>query len=773
MAVPNSSMTGARILATRILPARIFAVLALAIMLATATVIVSPQPAGAQQEITYTATQVIPVPPASNYQGSGGGDGWDVALIDDRVYNVFHHLTRVTVACHLQSDASSCWPARTIVGPDGGFNSSSHSGLYMNQSDGKMYTYATQASDLTAGVVCIDTRSASDDMFCGYTPLTAEGDAFGGTVSGTSSIIELAGKLYAFNYYMASAQVGDRNTMMCYEIATGEACAGQPFSFDVGDAVFSTRTFPTPAVALIADQIIVPFETVTADQLACFDTSTASGCAGTWPATAPSGYASGAGAPFPVLSAAGATIGFCLPLGTDACYALDGTSIAAADGLVAAVPRTSQWSGEAVVLGTRVYVPNGVSNTVSCYDYAITSGCAGYPKSFSGLQLLYSVNADPARPSCLWVNSDGGASQIQNFDAFSGDGCGDGPIRVLAAASVVPTDLCRPATFTELNVLEPAPEEYSGATVEFLDGSGGLIGQPAQPLDATGALDLSPYGLDTVLGLPQFLITIDDAAAQQDEVTVELSWTGVLDASCIGDDTVTSGEEPPPVDDFACSVTMGAVSWTDSAQDLYWVYKSTDGGATNNWIGRTIGETTFTDPSPMVGAMYQVHYEGIDRTDCTIVADAAPFSCSVDAGFLTWADAGVDKYWIYRSTDDGATYDFAGRTFGATSKQDPMPAVGALYQVHYAGIPRIDCTVIAEPPATLLLNCVVDGDTLSWTDASQDKYWVYRSTDGGTTYVWIGRTLGDTTFTDPAPVEGGLYQVHYAGIPRRDCEPLA
>ena len=54
---------------------------------------------------TYTATDTIPVPPASNYAGSGGGDGWAVALSSTSVYNVFHHQGTLQVACHLQSDA--------------------------------------------------------------------------------------------------------------------------------------------------------------------------------------------------------------------------------------------------------------------------------------------------------------------------------------------------------------------------------------------------------------------------------------------------------------------------------------------------------------------------------------------------------------------------------------------------------------------------------------------------------------------------------------------
>ena len=45
----------------------------------------------------YSETQTIPVPPASNYAGSGGGDGWAVALSDTQVFNVLHHSGSLNV----------------------------------------------------------------------------------------------------------------------------------------------------------------------------------------------------------------------------------------------------------------------------------------------------------------------------------------------------------------------------------------------------------------------------------------------------------------------------------------------------------------------------------------------------------------------------------------------------------------------------------------------------------------------------------------------------
>jgi len=234
---------------------------------------------------------------------------------------------------------------------------------------------------------------------------------------------------------------------------------------------------------------------------------------------------------------------------------------------------------------------------------------------------------------------------------------------------------------------------------------------------------------------------------------------------------------------FSCSSDQGSLSWTNAEQSRYWIYRSLDDGVTYEWIGRTLGDTSFADADAENGALYQVHYEGLPRIACTIAVETPAavepeppvgpegFACAADGGVLTWSDAGAEKYWIYRSTDGGETYQFAGRTFGATTKRDPQPAVGALYQVHYEAIPRVDCEIISEPAAALLLNCTVEGSTLNWADAEQSKYWVYRSVDGGESYSWIGRTLGETTFTDAAPVDGALYRVHYEGIPRRDCMP--
>src|SRR5690242_15686813 len=53
--------------------------------------------------VTITGTQVLPVPPASNFAGNSGGDGWSVALSPQNVYNVFHHQGAFFLSCHTQA----------------------------------------------------------------------------------------------------------------------------------------------------------------------------------------------------------------------------------------------------------------------------------------------------------------------------------------------------------------------------------------------------------------------------------------------------------------------------------------------------------------------------------------------------------------------------------------------------------------------------------------------------------------------------------------------
>ncbi len=351
----------------------------------------SPSAAAAAGTVTYSATQTIPVPPASTYAGSGGGDGWGIALSNSAVYNVFHHSSSLTVACHLQSDASPCWNPETITDNSGnGFATSGHPGLWLDQASGKLYVYGTRTSDATGGVVCVDTTQAATNPnpFCGFTALTAVGDApISSGISAISAPALVNGRWYAFNYAQGSGVTGTQNKLLCFDLTTFAACAGQPYTVTFGAGTVQDGDYPPPGVAVIGGHVIVPVNPGIGDQLACFDPASHGNCAGVWPVTLGFSYDAVVGTPFPLLNASGATIGLCLPNGIDPCYDLSGASVATPSGLTDAVTASSGWNGAAVTVGPRVYVPNGNADAVDCYDFNTSSACANFPKVFSNLYL--------------------------------------------------------------------------------------------------------------------------------------------------------------------------------------------------------------------------------------------------------------------------------------------------------------------------------------------------------------------------------------------------
>lgn len=510
---------------------------------------------------TYSATDTIPVPPASDFHGNGGGDGWAVALSETRIFNVFHHQDYIGVACHEQSNAQSCvgWPKTiTETGTNASFSSSGQPGLYLNHTTGKLYVYATREDDSTAGVVCINTEEASNpDPFCGFTELSAKGDApFQDGISGTSNPMLVGQHWYAFSYVSgADEHEGTKNTLLCFDVSTGEACTGQPFDVALGGGTVLDSE-PSPATTAIGSKVIIPVDIEGTSRLACFDDSTQSSCGGQWPVTLSFGYASEYGAPFPLMDATGKMIGLCLPTGTDQCFNLEGEATATPAGMSSVIEASTPWNGPAFVLGPRVYVPNGNYGgdvgDVECFDYSKDEGCEHFPKTFPSGEFayLYTVNPDPQRPTCIWVNSDADDGtlpvQIEDFDAYTGQACGEGTIRALASQFVVPAPQCTPASYVSVQVVKPARSSYTAGSVAFDDGDGNPIpGLGEIALDETGTASLAGLELNTATGLPQFLFTLTGETGEVGSVEVTLTWEGNYDASCVGEGTTVSGPPAP------------------------------------------------------------------------------------------------------------------------------------------------------------------------------------------------------------------------------------
>ena len=357
--------------------------------------LIAPQTAAAEEAV-FTSTQTIAVPPASSFKTNGGhGDGWAVAFSETAVYNVFHHQPKLTVACHLQSSGESCFTPETVTDGEGhDFATSGHPGMYFDKHTEKLYVYATRSDDGTAGVVCYDTGLATTepDPFCGFTPLTPPGQGpVESGISGLSTPMLIGKHWYAFNEVGGANVNGAENTLLCFNVETDAACTGQPFEVPFGAGSVSAL-YPGPPSATIAGLAIIPLLVEGETRIACFDDETQSTCAGGWPlALESTTYAGANGSPFPFLDSAGDTTGFCIPTGADQCFTLEGAPKETPAGMTEVIAANDEWNGPAVTVGPRVYVPNGLPNgnsgDVECFDYSTGTGCANFPKQFSGVSL--------------------------------------------------------------------------------------------------------------------------------------------------------------------------------------------------------------------------------------------------------------------------------------------------------------------------------------------------------------------------------------------------
>ena len=227
-----------------------------------------------------------------------------------------------------------------------------------------------------------------------------------------------------------------------------------------------------------------------------------------------------------------------------------------------------------MVLGTNVYVPDGVTNDVQCFDYATDATCANFPLHFGNLGLLYSVNADPFYLSCLSVNSGNGTDQIRNFDAFTGGTRAEAPTRVQASSFVAPSTARIPASFTSLQVVSSAPSAYTIGTVELESSNYVPIpGTSTYALDSTGTTSLAALALPTADALPQLVVSLTPGSGTSiGAVTMKITWTGTYSPACITSSaTVTTATVPgSPTDVRAGGAASSAeVSWTTPASDGY------------------------------------------------------------------------------------------------------------------------------------------------------------------------------------------------------------
>jgi hypothetical protein len=519
---------------------------ATALCVTAAVVAISGSASAGGATVTYSASVTLPAQPSSNFAGAGGGgDGWGVALSSTKVYNVFHHLTALHVECHNQSDASVCagYPKTITDASSNNFATSIAPGMYMNQSNGKLYVPVVRTSDMTGGIACIDTKSSSANPFCGFTALTPTGDSPISSTSGLSDPIQIGSNWYVFNE-VAGAPSGARDKMLCFSLKKFKPCPGQPYAYDYGGFPLASFGYSWPmgfAGTKLYTQLVG-----STTKLGCFDTVKHAACSGSWPVS----VAGASEAPFPKLNSSGSPVGICLHISGTPCYTPTGATSPTPGALPAAIGPGYQYDGQPVVLGSRVYVTSNANNAVDCFDWKTNQSCPNFPHTFSNLSLLYTVNRDPFRSSCLWVNADNGVDQIQNFDAFSAGTCADAPYRVFTAQIVATPHACIPAKYTSLSVTSPSYKQYTSATVDFENSNGVPIAGIKTHKLVKGKTSLKDLNLSSTNKLPQFLLTMTGPPAGLKSITVKVEWAGSYSSKCVLGAAKVLGAGPPgpPID---------------------------------------------------------------------------------------------------------------------------------------------------------------------------------------------------------------------------------
>ena len=600
------------------------AVVLVAVVAAGIGTVATAGPAGAAGgTTTYSATTIRPGPLPAAYGSSANSDGWAVALSSTQVFNVTHHLAQLDVTCHNQSNGSPCWtPDQTKVITNGSNNyvTPLGAGLYLDQSTGHLFTYAVQVGPTgptfgTAGVVCIDTSNPVTASFCGFTALSAAGESPipTGQYAGISAPVQVGNNWYAFNTVSGvgagGGTHGTENTLMCFSLTSFQACPTTNYTIPFSGPAQVVLGAAAPAGASGSD-VFIPLNTGTGgniDQMLCFDTSSAVTpfCGSAWPVS----LSNIAGSPFPLLNGAGAATGVCVPISGVPCVNFQGATVPTPGSLASVVGLTGKPNGPAVAIGTRVYVPNYTTGAVDCFNFATGASCANFPKALQGLTDLYTVNQDPYRANCIWVNSDNGPAQIQNFNATTGGQCDPGPVRLQASSLISSDPACTVATsYQSLQILSPARSTYSSATVQFADSNGTYLSNPGPVnVDAFGGFNLGGYSPSGSNSPPQFVVTFSGLASTPTTVSLKLTWQAAASS--------------------APQCVAGGQSSTTAPG--YWMV-ATDGGIFNYGNAGFFGSTGALHLNqPIVGMALNPDHQGY----WLVAADGGVFNYG-DAGFF-------------------------------------------------------------------------------------------------------------------------------------------
>ena len=457
---------------------------------------------------------------AASFSGSGGGDGYNVAVGNNKVFNFWHHQSPqggqdgVTVECHTFTGDLCATPEFTIDG----YSSNHGSSIYSYDSEDKVFAYVMDESK-NFGVLCVD--------YTNDTPVTCGFDILGSTTVVTDTEISV----YDYQDMGSSSldgtiiwSIAGDGDLMCFDMATAAACPDNGWNVGTSDYAFDTGR-----VTAIQGKVFFTLN----DKLGCYDPQTNARCGGAVGDVTLTDTEN-RHAPFPTTNVVGELQSGCDVYTSKCIYIGNGLESAPADEWVQffvdnPVNHTvgRQNAEQFAFIDNRFYyettnnMTSWGSNTVTCFDFDTFAACEGFDgANREGIDDFYSVSADSQIPNCIWVNGDTGT--IVPLNATTGEiGCDLGnPIIELPYDAVTPRMSCsedgRVTAWSSLKVNVPAGVALADVRVSFFDSidpdtvddtSTAVNGWTELTPNASGIIDLS--GLTTAETGTQPTIRID------------------------------------------------------------------------------------------------------------------------------------------------------------------------------------------------------------------------------------------------------------------------
>ena len=425
---------------------------------------------GGNTFVTVADSRVVVT--TQNFQGSSGGDGYDLTFGGDYVFNIFHHDGALRIDCHVKATGDACFGG---VSTFQGYQTGNASQSYWDGTKRQLWAVVTNASDGQSGFACVD-YSGSSPVLC-ETPFVALGLVYDNQALSTST--KIGTKVYVVNEFSW--------TLLCFDIATAAACPNNGFQLP---STGPSWNYTMHGRASSAGDNKVYWTTL--GKMGCYNPATNALCsdaidvdvnARQYPL-------------FPVRNAAGALLGMCL---FDTKQCINGSGA-----LVDVIPTAlSTWmsdnplpdwntynAGQWGEQNNRIYLNDGPSGSattdVFCFNYTTGAACAGFAGTNVGNE-IYAILPDPSVPNCLWTN--GNSGQINTFNGKTGLlGCAqEVPLIEMPYSAIAPRLTCddsnRLLNWGSIDFNIPEGISASQLKVTILDTNGNPI---------TGWVDVTP-----------------------------------------------------------------------------------------------------------------------------------------------------------------------------------------------------------------------------------------------------------------------------------------